>query len=100
MVFKCADNLFNESWNGKISNHIKHGNYYEIMIDSRSSIMVLFGKTSRGGFACMPDFGVGCHLITLNDRFWNAEKLVEVLGRTDGITVESALYKFADEVRF
>jgi hypothetical protein len=87
-----------EEWEGSISKIIGYGSHYEIMIQSRSSIMVLFGTTSRGGFASMPDFGAGCHLINLKDKFWNTEKLVEVLGRVDGITVATALYSLAEKI--
>lgn len=45
----------------------------------------------------MPDFGAGCHLASLKDKFWNTEKLTEVLGKVDGITVASALYALADK---
>ena len=68
------------------------------MINSRSIIMVLFGRTSRGGFACMPDFGTECHLTDLKDKFWNTKKLTEVLGKVDGITVATALYALADYI--
>ena len=68
------------------------GSHYEILIEGRSSIYVLLGKTSRGGFACMPDFGAGCHLVRLTDKFWNKEKLVHVLGAVDGAAVAEALY--------
>ena len=61
--------------------------------------MVLFGKTSRGGFACIPDFGTGCHLTDLKNKFWNTEKLIEVLGKVDGTTVATALYALADRLR-
>lgn len=81
-----------ECWSGIIPRIIKYGSHYEIRIESRSGIMVVFGKTTRGGFACMPDFGVGCHLIDLKDIFWNTEKLTAVLGEVDGITVARALY--------
>ena len=62
-----------------------------MFIESRSGIMVVAGKTTRGLFACMPDFEVGCHLVNLEDTFWNTEKLTEILGKVDGITVSSAL---------
>lgn len=81
-----------ERWSGIVPGIIQHGSHYEIRIESRSGIMVVFGKTSRGGFACMPDFGVGCHLVDLKNIFWNTEKLTKVLGEVDGITVARALY--------
>jgi hypothetical protein len=98
MNFECINQTETESekWEGVIKKFVKYDGYFEIMIESRSSLMVLFGKTSRGGFACIPDFGAGCHLVYLKDKFWNTEKLVEVLGTADGITVATALYALAD----
>lgn len=91
MIFECI--MEKEKWEGKINRFVNYGNHYEIFIESRSSILILFGKTSSGnGFACMPDFQVGCHLINLKDKFWNTEKLIAVLGRVDGITASTALY--------
>ncbi|MBK5201880.1 MAG: hypothetical protein JJE21_10200 [Spirochaetaceae bacterium] len=48
----------------------------------------------------MPDFGAGCHLGTLDDKFYSTEKLSNVLGKIDGITVASALYSIADKIQF
>ncbi len=89
-----------ERWLGTIVGFNKYGSHYEIRIDSRSSITVVFGKTALGGFACMPDFGAGCHLADLKDHFWNTEQLTRVLGKVDGITVSSALCALADEIKF
>lgn len=102
MVFECVNKMSKrtEKWTGKISYLKKYGTHYELRIESRSSITVLFGKTSQGGFACMPDFGAGCHLVTLGDSFWNTEKLIQVLGKIDGITVASALYSISEKVSF
>ncbi len=87
-----------ERWEGIIPRFVNHGSHFEIRIESRSGIMVVFGKTSQGGFACMPDFGTGCHLSNLKDQFWNTEKLTSVLGEVDGITVAQALYALADKL--
>lgn len=87
-----------KSWSGTITMFKSYGTHFEFMIQSRSSIMVVFGKTSRGYFACMPDFNVGCHLVELNDVFWNTERLTEVLGVADGVTVATALLSLADEL--
>ena len=100
MKFECINETKNknERWEGVITKITRYESHYEIKIESRSSIMVLFGETSRGGFACMPDFGAGCHLSDFKDKFWNTEKLTEVLGKVDGITVATALYAFADRI--
>lgn len=96
MKFTCTSK--NEEWNGAITNFVQHTNSYEFWIESRSSIMVVFGTTSRGGFVCIPDFRVGCHLTDLKDKFWNTEQLVDVLGEVDGITVSTALFNLAGKI--
>lgn len=95
MLFKCKMEAANEieSWSGYIKRFINYGSHYEIFIESRSSILILFGRSSSGGFACIPDFQAGCHLVSLNDIFWNTEKLSAVLGKVDGITAATALYQ-------
>lgn len=92
--FECVNKK--ERWKGNVRRIINYGSHYEIFIESRSGIMVTFGKTTQGGFACIPDFKAGCYLIDLKDKFWNTEKLCEVLGKVDGITVGEALYTLAD----
>jgi hypothetical protein len=101
MTFECTRKSGGrtEIWKGSIAGFKSYGSHYEIKIESRSGITVLFGKTSSGGFACMPDFQAGCHLASLGDKFWNIEKLTEVLGQVDGITVASALYALSDELK-
>jgi len=96
ILFKCFNEK--EKWTGHITYFKKYENLYEMVIESRSRIHVVFGKTSQGGFACMPDFGVGCHLVNLNDEFWNTEMLIQELGVVDGITVASALIALKDKV--
>lgn len=59
---------------------------------------MLLGQSSYGNFACMPDFGAGCHLSELNDIFYNTEKLCRVLGKIDGITVANAIASFYEEL--
>jgi hypothetical protein len=98
MIFEC-EGIENEKvskWEGIVKRLTNYGSHYEIFIESRSSIMVLLGKTSRGNFACMPDYGVGCHLVELKNKFWNTEKLTSVMGKVDGVTVASALFKLSE----
>jgi hypothetical protein len=102
VIFQCVNQTKRgkETWTGIITSIINYGSHYEITIDSRSGILVLLGKTSMGNFACMPDFGAGCHLGTLDDKFYSTEKLSSVLGKIDAITVASALYSIADKIQF
>jgi hypothetical protein len=100
MIFECIWKKGKkiEKWPGRIENLQEYGSHYEMLIQSRSSIRVTFGKTSSGAFACMPDFNAGCHLVNLHDTFWNTESLTRVLGKVDGITVATALYHLADKI--
>jgi hypothetical protein len=100
MVFECVNQTRKrkETWTGQITSMINYGSHFEIKIESRSSILVLLGKTTLGNFACMPDFGAGCHLAKLKDKFYSTEKLVRVIGKVDGITVATALAAIADEI--
>lgn len=102
MRFECSYKAHRggkECWPGYISGFKEHGSHYEIFIQSRSSILVIFGKTEYGYFACMPDFGAGCHLASPDDTFYNTEKLVRAMkNRVDGITVATALSAVADKI--
>lgn len=100
MVFECINKRKNgsEKWSGEITAFKNYGTHYEIIIESRSAILVLLGKTAQGAFACMPDFGAGCHLANPRDLFWNTEQLVRVLGKIDGITVACAISALADKI--
>jgi len=102
MIFECAYKTKGRTdiWIGTIKQLKNHGGYYEMVIESRSRIHVLFGKTMIGGFACMPDYGAGCHLGKLNDVSWNKGELIHALGKIDGITVATALNLLADKVDF
>lgn len=102
MEFICVNKTGRrtERWSGKIVIFKNHGTHYELWVESRSSILVIFGKTTQGWFACMPDFGAGCHLVNFSDKFWNTEKLTKVLGKVDGITVASALLAISDHLTY
>lgn len=99
MIFECTNKNKSkkEKWTGKIEYIEDYGSHYEISIQSRSSIIVLLGETSQGNFACIPDWKAGCHLGSLNDKFYNTEKLCTAMNNEiDGITVASALSAVAD----
>jgi len=92
MVFECIykTNGRIDKWIGTIEQLKSYGGHYEMVIESRSRIYVLLGKTMLGSFACMPDYGAGCHLGKLNDVSWNKDELIHILGKIDGITVAAA----------
>jgi len=89
MTFDCY--YRKEMWTGKISMFNDYGSHIEMRIESLSSITVLFGRSSLGYFACMPDFKASCHLIHPENERYNKEKLISVMNPIDGITVARAL---------
>lgn len=95
MNFSCFhrwENGKKENWPGRIANIFSYGSHFEIFIESRSSIRLLIGKTCSGFFACAPDFLAGCHLSSLDDIFYNREKLFFAMDNIiDAETVGSAL---------
>ena len=95
MLFECVkrSGKRKEKWPGRITYLRNYGIHFDLNIVSRSSLMVLFGKTSKGFFASIPDSGSGCHLVNPDDifwNFWNTESLSSVPGKVDGITVAVA----------
>ena len=48
----------------------------------------------------MPDFDVSCHLVNFNNVFRNAERLIAILGVTDGVTVAAALLHLHKELGY
>lgn len=106
ILFQCAADDGNntspsESWEGRISYLKCYGSHYEMLIQSYyGSILVLFGKTAFGYFACIPDFEAGCHISHLKDIFWNTEQLIRIIDEVTGITIAEALRAVADYVEF
>lgn len=89
-----------EKWSGLIVNIINHGSHYEMRIESRSGIMVLFGESRSGYFACIPEWEAGCHLAHPSDVFWNTEQLANAMGnKVDAITVACALKAIASKLK-
>lgn len=104
MYFTCYhqwENGKKESWTGKIAQIYSYGSHYEIILISRSSIRVLVGKTCLGFFACAPDFRAGCHLSSLDNIFYNREKLLSAMDNDiDASTVAFALKHLATTLKF
>jgi hypothetical protein len=100
MIFECVREKGHktERWQGIILGLREYESHCEFRIEARSGIMVVIGKTVCGWFACMPDFGAGCHISELDDICWNTEQLTDVLGEVDGITVASALYALSGTI--
>jgi hypothetical protein len=99
MFFECIDVIDKSNtipWKGRIINLIKYESHFEMKLQGRAIINVIFGKTNYGGFVCIPDLGVGCPTANFKDKFWNFESLHRVLEKEDAITVACALHGVAD----
>lgn len=83
-----------DQWEGVIKSLRKHNGYFEMMIDSRSCIFVIFGEARNGGFCCIPDWKAGCELASYTDYGWNLDRLKDCMkNKIDAITVARALYE-------
>lgn len=93
IYFSCLDRDNPEKpWQGWLEPHsLCCSATKQLRIVSRSSFFVIVGHTGFDHFICLPDWGVGAYLSEFDDLFWNKEKLIELLGIVDGITVACAL---------
>lgn len=80
-----------QRWTGHIVRYKYSEDILEMYIESRSSIHVIMGKSTLGNFILVPNFNAGCYLSRFNDLFWNSEKLSEIMGKVDGITIATAI---------
>ena len=94
--FPCTNE--GEVWFGVITSVENYGSHYEMHVQARSGLTIIFGKTKAGNFLSIPVFDVGSELAHLKDRFWNTERLTRILGEVDGITVAEALYHISDYI--
>lgn len=97
MTFNCY--YRKNKWAGKITMFKDYGSHLEMRVESLSSITILFGRTSLGYFACMPDFKASCHLIEPENEAYNREKLISVMNTIDGITIARALCVLFDNLK-
>lgn len=85
-----------ETWKANVEYLKEHGDFFDVIIFSRSSIRLMVGCGSWGNFVCVPDFKVGCYLSDFKDISWNIKKLTQLLGRIDGITAATVIFEIAD----
>lgn len=86
-----------ESWTGLIVECHRKDGTCEILIESRSSIRAVIGKTTSGRYVCIPEMNAGCWLSEPGDLFYNTEKLSRALkNKVDGITVACAIQRMED----
>lgn len=70
-------------------------NYEELKIRGRGTCYhVVIGCYSNGNYLCIPEIDIGCGLSTLDDVFWNYERLSKLIGTTDAVTISQGLRNF------
>lgn len=96
MEFICmnpdAEYASDQIWRGNVQCIKKEGKTIAVEITGKGSQMVaVIGEYIYGNYICIPNWGVGCPLASLDDRFWNREQLERYMSRPDAITVSEAL---------
>jgi hypothetical protein len=102
MDFKCKLTIGKktEIWSARLMEVHDHGAFFEIFIDSRSSIRIIIGHGVWGNFVCIPDWKVGTFLSDFRDYFWNCERLVCLMGnKVDGVTAATVIKEMADSLQ-
>lgn len=98
MKFECIRSVDSkkEIWNGEITSYAINNKSIDIYVQSRSSFHIIIGKSTYGNYVCVPNFNSSCYFSTFGDVFWNTERLVELIGEVDCITVVNAI-KYVDK---
>ena len=66
--------------------------YEELKIRGRGTCYhIVIGCYSNGNYLCIPEIDIGCALSSLNDAFWNYDRLSRILGSTDAVTISQGL---------
>lgn len=94
-IFSCTCNYLSghsRHWKGTWSETGASRDFCELHISARGSLFtVIFGSSSSGNWACIPELGIGAPLSCLSDVFWNFEKLSRLASRPDAATIAYAL---------
>ena len=67
---------------------------YEVMIDAGGyTFRIVFGRHSKGHFLCIPDWNVGCEILSYKDRYWNIRSIYDTgqLRYEDACAIGNAL---------
>ncbi|TDW07917.1 hypothetical protein EDD63_1821 [Breznakia blatticola] len=66
-------------------------NHETIFTGRGSKIIAVIGQSTNGNWICFPEREYGCYLSSLDDVFWNQEKIENGLGIIDAQTVAKGL---------
>ena len=91
---KCSITLNNkkETWQASLKSITNYENYYEASIEARSThFNMLVGHTDSYNWVALPIQEVSCSLASLDDIFWNEERLSNLIGAIDATTIVSTI---------
>lgn len=91
---KCSITLNNkkETWQAGLKSITNYENYYEASIEARSThFNMLVGHTDSYNWVALPIQEVSCSLASLDDIFWNEERLSNLIGAIDATTIVSTI---------
>ncbi len=97
IVYKCKNphgsSEEKKYWESEIEWLLKKEDGWEGIIRGRgSSMFFIIGKSDRGNYICLPEWGIGSDLASLSDTFWNGERLQQKqLNTVDAITLAIGL---------
>ena len=73
---------------------IRKGNPLEMDVITEGWVFhVIAGSHRDGNYVCIPNWNIGSELASLNDRYWNSERLIQYasMGRENAEVVAAAL---------
>jgi len=96
MKYECRDEKARSKdegkWNAELLIIRANKDFCEMRVTGRGSLFhVIFRAGAGNGFLCIPNWDVGCEIVTHDDVFWNLEKLSKQMRRVDAITVVYAI---------
>ncbi len=89
-------------WEGEIIPIQLSEEPYEVEINARDSgFHVLIGHHSHGNFICIPNWNAGTEMASLNDVFWNRERLEQYtkLNKVDASSVACGLAVLSEHLK-
>jgi hypothetical protein len=66
-----------------------------------STFHMILGRHAYGRYVCIPNRGIGTEISSLDDRFWNMERITEIypdLSLVDAVSIVDALSELSNYV--
>lgn len=105
VTYRChgTKNTVPSEWSGEIR-FIRRTEPYEIEATARGSCFhIIFGHWKNGGFLCVPNWKIGCEIVSPHDQFWNRESIQKSghdICEADVVSISEAVAKASDVLDF